>query len=312
MTTKHAVAVPDRASRGVRGRATAIQTRQTEGRDPILVTEVRRGEVKVFPVEDLESLLIDERYQRAENRTHVNQMVATLNAGGMIPDPIKVVVRHDGAYFIVDGQQRWWAHWVAQKPIAAQLYHLDSGVDALSVERAMFTAFNNFVRPSASVRVSSWPGPSGNLMRYLNEAEESPIRTEVGFLGGSTRYPSASLLKGVLAALGSYPRGRVEELLGSLDLVIRNCRDYDDIKRRAVLYAAVLKSVFENRQRINWLVARALGMVCGKKWRGRDPYTPSAAEGHRLAQANWDAYAPHAREEIIAILMAEIEKRWKA
>src|SRR5574341_689725 len=92
-----------------------------------LVKGVRSLGTRIFQPNELHELRVaEDSYQRGEVRTTVNEVLAVLQQGGIIPDAIHVAQRTDGTMWVVDGGQRYRAHYLAEKPIMAQLWAVDS------------------------------------------------------------------------------------------------------------------------------------------------------------------------------------------
>ena len=147
---------------------------------PMVVRGVRALGSVVVSVDELDELNIDDDYQRREIRREVNELIAALKAGGIIPDPISLAIRKDGTRWIVDGQQRYWAYWNCELPLQAQLYE----VDDIDAERGLFSVLNRQVRLNTHTRVMAWPGSGGGTMRWLNVSPHSTLRTEITQAGG--------------------------------------------------------------------------------------------------------------------------------
>lgn len=292
-----------------KGRITQVKAKQL---NPIVVGGAlrRASEVTIIPARELDTLKIDSSYQRAENRELVNQLLAVLEAGGMVPDPITVVVRPDGTRWIVDGQQRWAAHYLAMKPVAAVLYF----VDTMDEERRLFTVLNTYRRPAPSIRMRAWTGPSSELVKWLAGSPASPILGELSFAaaGGATKYAAPTVLRGIAAALGVSPSGGsqngTEEFMRTLDRV------YMVDPKRAIRVAGVFlglaKTIFATG-RLRHTPLLALGMACAERWGTNGTCEmPSKAALYNLKRLNWTNPSATERNRWLPVLKADILRRW--
>lgn len=288
-----------------KGRVTLVKARNL---NPIVVGgKTRRAtEVAMIPAGELDTLKIDQTYQRPENRELVNQLLAVLEAGGIVPDPITVAVRPDKSRYIVDGQQRWAAHYLANKPLAAVLYY----VDTLDEERRLFSVLNTYRRPSPSIRMRAWTGPSAELVAWIVGNPSSPIYGEMAFTQGGSRYNAPTILRGVGAALGVAPgggtAGSTEEFMRSLD------RAYASDRKRAIrltqAYLSLMKGIFPTK--VLHTPVLALGMGAHERWSNGDCKTPSKAALYSLRRLNWTNPPAQDRHKWLPLLKSEVLRRW--
>lgn len=272
----------------------------------------RATEVTIIPASDLDTLKIDSKYQRPENRELVNQLLAVLEAGGMIPDPITVAVRPDKSRFIVDGQQRWAAHYLALKPIAAVLYY----VDTIDEERRLFSVLNTYRRPSPSIRMRAWTGASARLIQWVTESPGSPLLGEVSFssgVGGQTRHAAPTVLRGIGAALGVTMRSgassATEEYMRALDRVY--VADEKRAIRVAQAFLSLAKRVFEGGRWQSTPIL-ALGGACAIRWENGVCAPPSKKALYNLRRMNWTNPPISERNRWLPVLQADVLKRWPA
>ena len=288
-----------------KGRVTLVKARNL---NPITVgSKLRRAtEVTIIPDSELDTLKIDHTYQRPENRDLVNELVAVLEAGGMVPDPITVAVRPDKSRWIVDGQQRWAAHYLANKPIAAVLYY----VETLDEERRLFSVLNTYRRPNPAMRMRAWTGPSRELVEWMGSNVASPICSELSFgSGGSVRYKAATILRGVGAVLGISPGSGsstvTENFMRALDRV------YGADRKRAIrltqAYLNLMKTLFPQQVQHNHAVA--LGMAAAERWANGDCKMPSGKVLYNLKRLNWTNNSME-RRLWLPFLKAEVLRRW--
>jgi hypothetical protein len=62
----------------------------------ISADEVEYGRLVTIPYSQLSDLKVDNRYQRVERKTWVNQLIRLIDSGGQMLEPIMVAVRPDG------------------------------------------------------------------------------------------------------------------------------------------------------------------------------------------------------------------------
>ena len=307
--TEHQLAV----SRMDAKRKERITKVKAKNPNPILVGRglKRATEVTVIPASELDTLHIDPQYQRAENRDLVNQLLAVLEAGGMVPDPITIAVRPDKSRYIVDGQQRWAAHYLAMKPIAAVLYFVDS----IEEERRLFSVLNTYRRPSPAVRMRAWTGPSAELVQFIVGSPASPLLGELSFAtsGGASKHTAPTVLRGVGAALGMAMRGgsqsATEDFMRGLDRV------YVADKKRAIrvtlAFLSLAKQIFQTGRWQSTPVL-ALGMAAAERWENGTCAPPSKAALYNLRRLNWTNPSAAEQGRWLPVLKADVLRRWPA
>lgn len=282
--------------------------RATRTKAPLTVGEGAKfvGLRTIKPAE-LKLIGIDEHYQRAEIKDHVNQIIAALERGGQVIDPITLAQRKDGSLWVVDGQQRYWAHWHLSREIQAIVYEVD-GIDS---ERRMFSVLNSHRRPNAGVRIRAWVGPAGDLIRWLHESSESPIRSEVSFTGGG-RYPATTMMRGMLAVLGGYGAGggNAEDMLRTLDILVRDASPA--IARKAAqFYVLGLRQIFGDGNVALALPSIAIGIVCHEHWKaGWKIENISKRAISTLSRVRWERYAPTGGGQWLDNLKTLVLKQW--
>jgi hypothetical protein len=162
-------------------------------------------------------------YQRNEIMPKVAAIAAAMRRGG-VTAPIHVVSRawektpHKPRYWIVDGQQRFWASMAAAKPIQA-LIHTAASPEQ---ERLLFKVLNDRHGLSANLKIFNHAGPvSRKLLIAENDDDTSPLFGKIQFTSSraSGRIPAATLitcLSNITATVG----GAVEQRLARLDFYI--------------------------------------------------------------------------------------------
>src|SRR4051812_35447735 len=162
------------------------------------------------------ALGVDTRYQREEIAAEVNMLIHVLNHGGQIPDQVSIAERPDGTRWVVDGQQRWWAHVDTGKPMQARVFK----VKDFEQELTLFHVLNNTRKLTAKTRIQSWPGPSGDAVQWLAQSQDSPLRGLVDFVQGKAAFPVVTVFRGLATAVvGSLGNGSIDKVAANFDRV---------------------------------------------------------------------------------------------
>lgn len=281
---------------GEAARKQRVKERLTKAKQSVTAQLMKSGDVvlvgmREFSVSDLDGLRLflaatdPDGYQRGENREQVNRLLAVLEQGGIIPEPVAVVERSDGSLWIVDGGQRWRAHYLAQKPLQAVVYRVRN----IEAERKMFNALNRTAKVPPGHIVHAWEGPAGDLMRWLAEHERSPLRGELdwGFGTGRGRFGVTALTR-ALAALyagGSYHHHAILEQMQTITAAIRQI-GMVEAQRRAATFTLILRDVFPERRPERTAVV-ALGAVTGERWRDLKDRPLTRPVASKLSRLNW-------------------------
>lgn len=276
---------------------------------PVTVRGVQLAKtITIIPPKDFDKLNIDETYQRLKITDEINTLVTVLKSGGQVPDPIDVAQRPDKTWWILDGQQRYWAHHETGTPLRALIHH----VEDMDAEKQLFLVLNARRAVQARVMIKSWPGASGTLMHRLNADAKSPLFNLIDF-GGNTNWPldAPTLIRAFLAlTTGMASGGNMStQLLPRLDAELKKtgmiawCEDF------ARLIAAVF-DMSKGKGRVRILPVTALARVARRKYieAGRPIFPSSCGALHR---ANWDSMVPTHAHRYLPVLETEIEKRWK-
>jgi hypothetical protein len=279
--------------------------------------EARRGSPLIVPatvkmfgmyklsVDSLEDLRIDTRYQRDEVTLEVNTLITVIKRGGVIPDPISVAERQygDRKRYIVDGQQRWWAHVDTQTPVQAIIYHVSSYED----EVALFHALNMQTRVSPEDRLRSWPGPAGDRIRALNETPTSPMYQQIGFEGHNYRFGAMIVLRGLAALLSNTKTtGGLDRIAPAFDRYYRMHPKLCDGMINA--YVQLLAQIFEKR-RIRAVTAVALGRIVHAAVVGQKEF-PNPMQLRRLKALDWDGLTPTHSIKWLPTVVAAVQDIW--
>lgn len=292
------------------GRSTpdALKKKRLDGiartTEAIVIQGVKIGKVVEVHYNDLDKLGIDERYQRAEVRPMVNQIVRALKQGGQIADHIHVAVRKDGSWWIVDGQQRWNAAILAEyNGLRAQLYH----VPDIDTEKKLFVVFNSRARVHPNVIIKSWAGPGGELIRWLNGDEQSPLRGAIGFTPGNHATPATTMCRALVNTLGcGRTSGSVERYLRMLDIVVKKNPGRAQTVAKGT---AILLKQFFNGHRMIASQVMPITAAAGEKWRNGPCKLPTKGDISRIQKIDWGRFgAP----SLAAYAQKEVEKRWRS
>ena len=271
--------------------------------DLLVVTGLGAPKFKILEGRELDKLGVDERYQRVRIGSEINHLVHILSAGGDIPDPIKVAKRPDGSMWIVDGQQRYWAHVDAKKPLKAVIYD----VADLETEQRMFVALNTSVQVKAEYIIKASGGETAGLLRTVNEDEGHPLYGKLLFRPGSDPFNVSVLARGLSALLtGSFHTKAIQKSLAVTDQALRQREQ----KIRAEAYLRMVGEVRENGKRQSLMEALAFGSVCRKRWHNCEPVIPNGSVMGALRRANYDGMVDGHALKYLPVIVAAIESRW--
>lgn len=294
--------------------ATFKQHAARRGEPLIVPKSVKLRGLRKFAASELLDLRIDKRYQREEVLTEVRDIIHVLKRGGQIADPITVVERQYGDHglYIVDGQQRWWAHVDTVTPIQAVVYTVESYED----EVTLFQTLNMQTRLNAKTRVASWPRAAGTVLHMLNDNESSPLYQRIAFGDTSNAIVGAiPLLRGLVALLANVSwNGGVDRLLSTFDKHYETKKGWaDDAIMR---YALVVSQVFHDteKHRLRPLPAIALGKMCHAKWRGArnvgEMDVPTAKQIRTLRGTNWSSLIPNGSGVWLPTVLSHLQGVW--
>lgn len=245
----------------------------------------------LMSVNALMALQIDTRYQREEISSEVNMLIHVLNHKGQIPDPVTIAERPDGSRWIVDGQQRWWAHVDTAKPMQARVY----AVKNYDQELTLFHVLNNSKKLTARTRLQSWPKAAGDAIRWMNEAEESPMRGLISFTTGHQPFPVVTVMRALATTVvGALGNGAIERICGGFDRESEKDKKWVDKATRMLSF--VLASMFDNTTPLRHLTALAIGRLCHATWRplsADDAWpSPTPKQLARFKRTDWERLAP--------------------
>jgi hypothetical protein len=283
---------------------------------PLLVQNVvTSAKIVTIPFKDIKGgkLDIDERYQRWRMADQVGYLVSVIKAGGQIVDPIKVAERTDGSWWIIDGQQRYWAAWHCEIGLRAEIRKVTS----LEQERAMFNAAHIMKQPTANWKVMSWPNPIGKLLRSLNTREDSALKGMTNHHSAKTAYPIAMVAKGLFVVVTGFTRDlKIEAALQWLDTELLERKTW--IEKATLMWSVMVANVFEpasHEGRMRSLPVKALAIVAHKRWKGLGVKsawpTPTRPQYRRLQKIRWFDHMPDSKAIRVHSMIAEIESIWK-
>lgn len=276
---------------------------------PVIVTGVHLAKaVTIIQPKDFARLNVDERYQRVRITTEVNSIVTAIKSGGQVAAPIDVAERPDGTWWIVDGQQRFWAHAETETPIRSHIHKVDN----LEAETNLFLTLNARMKVQARVMIKGWPGVTGDLVRRLAVDDKSPVAGLID-LGQRSDLPldAVTVVKSILTVTtGVIPNGDMStRILPRTDVALA--------LPGAIVWAEdfmrLVAAVFDMNKgagRARVLPVMALARVAHRKYlqAGR-PIFPKTTS--YLRRVNWDTIVPTHAGRYLPVLEQEIEKRWK-
>jgi hypothetical protein len=151
-------------------------------------------------------------YQRSEVQSWVGSLTDAMKRGSQ-PEPIDVVVRtweKGDRLYIVDGQQRMWAHINLDVPIRAKVHKCNS----MEEEKSLFLVLNQHVRLSATTFLNAHPGKTTELLNKVNEDPQHPLYRRIlltsTYTGSHERMQPATVARSLSLALGAGAHGIIE------------------------------------------------------------------------------------------------------
>lgn len=256
----------------------------------------------------------DLRYQRGEIKPWVNEIVAALNAGGLVLDPITIVRRtwHEPGedtsklYWIIDGLQRFTALESLGRDIDAIVHESES----LDAERAFFLVMNARRNVNTNKIVRAWPGEGAKMLSAINETAGHSLcgRIEFAYTGGD-RIGAAVLVKATItASSGVLFNNDIQKGLTRLDHAMKD--------RQSRLYAETFLELVGRvfpKSYGKLMPMQVLAEVARKRWSdsGR-VYIPTDHVIAKLSEINWDFEVPTFNMKYRPIIVAAVEKRWRS
>ncbi len=296
----------DSASRRL-ANSEAVQQRAVKSRtyELIMVKIGDPGRLVTIPAAELCKLKVDERYQRWEIRSLVNTIIHVLLNGGTVPALPVIAERPNGDWYIVDGQQRYWAYYQCKLPMRVMLYKIPDW----TTEAELFHVLNTNVDIRPEVTVKGWVGPAGDLIRGLNKPD-SPYYNHINFGQSSSAVYSATILaKALLAVVTGAARGEIKQAMGRADTALNSA----EARARAVMFFKLFALVFQpNGARVKYLPAVALARVAYRRWEHGSPSLPEPRVYTGISKINWTAKAPTFAHQFLDLLEKAIERKWPA
>ncbi len=298
---------PERVPRPARSPTPPKRTPAVSAMIPLELPEPKLVEL---PYGEFARLLIDESYQRLKITSWVESLVSIIKADGDTPPLVLAERPGDRHWYIVDGQQRYWAHVQTTTGTRGLLYRFDSVED----ERKYYHILNYHRPISGDNVVKSWPGETGQIIRKWASLAGSPYQGNVAFdhSGHQNRYSAAILARAVCAVVcpsPSLPLTGLRRLLAQTDAdlkIVAGSRERVDALMRLVAL------VFPPRSRLHMRVAVIFGRVAQRKWTpavtGR---FPSPASQTRLRGVNWATLVPDTNPKYDIVIEKAIEARWR-
>lgn len=301
-------------SAGIAAAALARMTRRL----PVILKDVGKPEMRVLSVKEMADIRVDtDRYQRHRVVEEVNTLIHVLRGGGMIPDPVTLARRPDDSLWVVDGQQRFWAHYETETPMRCIIYDVPN----IEAERTLFIVLNSAQPVSANIKIHAWPGPVATLLRTVNEDPAHPLFGHVNFGRHAARtFAVAILAKGMLCAMSEIASYNLpaNDLMRRLDTTW-NASAVAREQGRAFLLLA--HKVFSrpgdgvNPGASGKGVARslpvaALGTVAHLRWRS-GVYMPPERTIDAIRRINWDTLTPTSGYRFLPVLKGAIEAKWR-
>jgi ParB-like nuclease domain len=279
------------------------------GRKPIVLDALKSYRA-TLPPSRFKHLNIDEAYQRVRITGWVNDLIHTIKAGGTIPAPISIAERPDGALYIVDGQQRFWAASECETSLEATIYKVpDPRTDDYATEKKLFYILNRNRALSAIKRVGAWAGQVTTIIRRVVEAGGYPHPVDMNSPGATT-YSAPNLVRGVVAVLAP----AASNAFGGIDAVLRYSETLlatKDAQQRAQMFLLLVPRVFPHPAQARMLAVIALGRVAFQRWAdGVTEVDPTTI--NRMRRMNVLTYAPTWSVKFLPLVEGAFAQRWPA
>ena len=300
---KQAVTESKRHQRRAENPAVAAQAEKQSTHKPVVVSGIGPGELVTVTPAMYKLLDVDPAYQRGET-TMVNSIVRALQAGGKVHDPVTLCERKGGdTLWIVDGWQRVCAFQQMKMSFSAIIHKSDSA----DSEHQFFIAMNSKRAVAANVIVKAWTGPSGTLMRKVNESPEHPLYNRINFsqAASPTRIAASSLARALMNLMGSSRSGRIEVYLSSLDVAMAS----KVMTRARIEHFLRLLGHVSPAGAIPSMVIRAIATVALERWH-HDVTMPNKRVIERLRTKQW-ATSVMLMEKYFPILLDVVRKMWR-
>lgn len=275
---------------------------------PIIITGIISSRFELIPPEKLDTLKIDDTYQRDKVELIVSVLSYVLRHGGAVPSPIHIVERRDGARYIVDGQQRWWAHIDAGKAIEAKIYRVDS----YATERDLFIILNELSRLGPGTLIHAYGGPSAAIISAAAEDREHPLFHKVNYgirglgVSGVGTIGAKVLLMGLQAVTGSPATSKLLVILTTIDKSLAS----GAARARAEVFLHLVPAIFSNSPP-KLVYCKALGVVARERW-GLSPSLPKDTVLKAIRSIKWTEVVPDPLLKYQSVFEDAIRKKWPA
>lgn len=278
---------------------------------PVIVTGVDMAKtITIIQPSQFGRLNVDESYQRVRIGNEVNDIIHVIRSGGAIPDPIDVAERPDGSWWILDGQQRYWAHDETKEPLRALIHK----VYTHEAESKLFVVFNSRRKVRPIIIVKGWPGPTGDFLRKLNTSPTSPLVGMIDF-GNNSKLPLAAnnLVRGILTVTTGMSRNSrgggdaATVLLPRTDAALK----VTGRMAWAEAYVQLVAMVFgKSDARVRAMPLQALAEVAHQRYKAAGRVTfPASTE--LLRRMNWDTCVPKHTDQYYPMMVEKIQRRWR-
>lgn len=274
-----------------------------------LVVKLRPGTVfAVIQPEKFGEINIDEDYQRMVIKALVNTLIYVLRNGGDIPAPVHLARRKDGSLWILDGQQRFWAHLETGTPLKAWIHPVENIED----ERDLYNILNRKVQQNAMNQVKSSNSLVAACVRGWDDSDQSPMHRRINFGSNSGRpYDCTLLVRGVAAALtGLKVQGKISNVMDRTEVEWN--RNVGWSEKVGDAFLELVSLIWPGPYRVRYLTCLALGSVCHRRWRGGTITLPSRKEIAALRRVNWENVSQSKALKYLSVYENAITRIWKS
>jgi hypothetical protein len=277
-------------------------------RQVVIVEGITAPESLSIMPSEFHRLHLDDRYQRQPREHLINDLITVLKNGGEIYSPITVCQRlgEEDRLYVVDGQQRMWAHMRCSIPIPARV-HKSTGWQA---EAMLFQVLNTTDAMSANARIKSYQGRAAAKLRTLSEIPGQPYYNQIDFAQGGFRpFGALILLRAMLGgACGAKGTGSVLQILPRLDLVLEN--DPSALARLDLLLALIPQCFpVGGKNRLMVLPGVGLGRAVHRRLRAGHTEAPAGFPA-AIRRVNWSEFMPSNALKYLASVEERILSHW--
>lgn len=276
-------------------------------RTVVVVEGITVSEKRMIEPHEFDRLRIDSYYQRPVNSSMVNDLIHVLKNNGRIYDDVVLCVRDDepDVWYLVDGQQRYWAHDACGVAFPAVIYRSTGRV----AEAQLYQVLNTRKALTANNIVKGYQGEAAAILRRLASIEDTAYYNQIQFGDpGKRPYAAGILMRAMLAvATGILPTGPMHRLCARADHALAT----DPAARpRIDVFLKLLPLVFPATRTMSNLPPIALARVAFRKFQAGAPF-PSPRVYEKLKRVSWDA-AIEGKTNIkwLVVLEQEIERIW--